>query len=313
MQKWKVLITARSFAQSDPAPQTMLEEAGCYIYRPEPGEELAKSIVDADGVIAGLENYTKDIISAAKHLKIISRYGVGYDAIDLTATKEANIAVAITPGANSESVADLAFALMLGAARHIPQMDSAIKAGGIARPLGLEMWQKTLGVIGMGRIGKGVVERANGFRMRSLCFDIFKDEAFAKKYNAHYTDLDTLLSESDFITIHVPLTAETRNMIDSTAFSKMKKTAVLVNTARGGIIDEEALFNALSEGKIISCGLDVTAGELTSNNPLYKLPNCILSPHAGAATYEAVLNMGTMAAKNLLDYLETGKCSNLVT
>ena len=312
MHKWKVLVTARSFAQSDPAPQKMLEDAGCDVFRPEPGVELSESLKDVDAVIAGLESYTKDTLSAAQSLKIISRYGVGYDAIDLAAAKEANIAVANTPGANSESVADLAFALMLSAARHIPQMDSAIKAGGNSRPLGMEMWKKTLGIIGMGKIGKGVVERASGFRMRILCLDIFKDEVFAKKFKAHYTDLDTLLHESDFITIHVPLSIETRNMIDSTALSKMKKKAVLVNTARGGIIDEEALVKALSNGTIGACGLDVTTGELNGNNLLCKLPNCILSSHAGAATHEAVLNMGTMAAKNLLDYLETGTCTNLV-
>ena len=313
MQKWKVVVTARSFAQSDPAPQKMLEEAGCLVIRAKPGDELKEHLQNTDGIIAGLESYPKDILTSAQGLKIISRYGVGYDAIDLDAAKEANIAVSNTPGANSESAADLAMALMLSAARHIPAMDSVIKSGAQSiRPLGSEIWQKTLGVIGAGRIGKSVVERSRGFRMQALCFDILKDEAFAEKFNARYVDLDTLLRTSDFISIHVPLTPETQNMIDSAAFSKMKKNAVLVNTARGGIIDEDALAAALSSGQIAACGLDVTAEALTGDSELCKFPNCILTPHAGAATHEAVLNMGLMAAKNLLDYLETGTCANRI-
>ena len=313
MQKWKVVVTARSFAQSDPAPLKMLEDSGCLVTRLKPGEDLAGVLRDADGVIAGLEAYTKDVFAAAERLKIVSRYGVGYDAVDLNAAKAANVAVTITPGANSDSVADLAIAFMLGAARHIPRMDSAIKSGAAdTRPLGLEMWQKTLGVIGVGRIGKGVIQRARGFEMKVLCFDTFKDEAFAEKYGARYVDLDTLLAESDFITLHTPLLPETRNIIDSAALSKMKKTAVLVNTARGGLIDEDALARALSEGRIAAAALDATADEKPGNSPLCKLPNCILTPHAGAATHEAALKMGLMAVKNLLDYLETGTCVNMV-
>ena len=313
MKKWRVVVTARSFGLSDPAPLKMLEDAGCLVIRPQAGENPAEYLKDADGVIASLESYTKEIFAAAKSLKIISRYGVGYDAIDLAAAKEANVAVAITPGANSESAADLAMALMLGAARHVPFMDSAVRAGGSTRPLGIEMWKKTIGIIGMGRIGMGVARRASGFDMRILCFDSIKDRAFAEKYNVQCVPLDTLLSESDFITIHVPLTPDTRNMIDSAAFSKMKKTAVLVNTARGGIVDEDALAAALSQGRIAACGLDVTSEKLTAESVLCKLPNCVLTPHAGAATHEAALNMGMMAVKNLLDFLETGKCENLVT
>lgn len=312
MHKWKIAVTTRSFARADDTPRKMLEDAGCFIVRLSEGEDFRDLLKDADGVIAGVENYTKEIFAAAPRLKIVSRYGVGYDNIDVEAAKAVNVAVAITPGANSESVADLAFALMLSAARHIPFMDNDIKTGQARVLMGSEVWQKTLGVIGVGRIGKSLIQRAAGFQMRVLCFDEYKDEAFAEKYGARYVDFDTLLAESDFISLHAPFTPGTSRMINREAFAKMKKTAVFVNTARGGLVDEDALFRALSEGQIASCGLDVMVDETSYDNALCKLPNCIVLPHVGAATYEATHNMGMMAAKNILDFLQTGKCEYLL-
>ena len=313
MQRWKVAITERSFAKVDSAPQKMLEDAGCLVVRQREGEDLCEFLKDADGVIAGIETYNADIFAATPRLKIVSRFGVGYDSVDVEAARKANIAVAYTPGANSESVADLAMALMLCAARHIPLMDRNIKTGTkMQRPLGSEVWQKTLGVIGVGRIGKSLIQRASGFRMRILCFDAMKDEAFAEKYGARYVDFDTVLGESDFISLHAPFTPQTSKMINSEAFSKMKKTAVFVNTARGGLVDEEALTRALTEGQIAACGLDVMVDESSYDNALCKLPNCVVIPHVGALTYEASSTMGHMAAKNLLEFLETGKCENLL-
>ncbi|MDR0539930.1 MAG: phosphoglycerate dehydrogenase [Spirochaetaceae bacterium] len=306
-----VLITARSFAQENPAPLAMLEEAGCRVVRLADIHDLPSMIHEADGIIAGLEPYTKELLAKAARLKIISRYGIGCDAIDLAAAKEAGIAVAVTPGANSDSVADLAMALMLSAARHVPRMDAALRAGRQERPLGVEMWRKTLGVIGTGRIGKGVIRRASGFEMNVLCFDTYQDEEFARRHNARYVDLDTLYRNADFITIHSPLTAETRGMIGKRELSLMKKTAVIVNTARGGIIDEDALAAALAGGSPGAAALDATEKEPPYDSPLCSLPNCILTPHAGASTREASYAMGMMAARSLLDYLLTGKCENL--
>jgi D-3-phosphoglycerate dehydrogenase len=275
-------------------------------------KELPVRLPDADGVIAGLEPWTADMLENAPKLRIISRYGVGYDAVDLDAAKKAGVKVAVTPGANADSVADLAVTLMLAAARHVPYMDASIKAGGQKRPAGVELWRKTLGVVGTGRIGKGVIKRLSGFEMRFLCYDTYKDDAFLSAYGGRYVDLYTLLREADFITLHSPLTDETRNMIGGPQFSIMKKNAVLVNTARGGIIDEAALYQALKDGEIGAAALDATVEEPPYNSPLCCLPNCILTPHAGAATVEAAYNMGMMAAKNLLDVLNSGTCPNLV-
>jgi D-3-phosphoglycerate dehydrogenase len=312
MSKYTILVTARSFAQTNPEPQKLLEDAGCEVARVSDMKELPGRLRDADGVIAGLEPYTADMLRGALKLRIISRYGVGYDAIDLDAAKEAGVRVAVTPGANSDSVADLAVTLLLTAARHVPYMDASIKAGDQKRPAGVEMWRKTLGVVGTGRIGKGVIKRLSGFEMNFLCYDTYKDDAFLAAYQGHYVDLDTLLRESDFITLHSPLTDETRHMIGEAQFKMMKKRAILVNTARGGIIDEDALYRALKDGEIGAAALDATIEEPPYNSPLCALPNCVLTPHAGAATVEAAYNMGMLASKNLLDVLNTGTCPNLV-
>jgi D-3-phosphoglycerate dehydrogenase len=311
-----VLVTPRSFAQGDDEPLRLLEKAGCEVRRIEM-EEMPNLLAGADGVIAGLEPYPADLLAKAApsgggKLRVVSRYGVGYDAVDIAAAQKAGVTVAYTPGANSDSVADLTIALMLAAARHVHHMDARLRAKDQQRPQGLEVWQKTVGVIGAGRIGKGVIRRLFGFGCRFLCYDTFHDDAFMAQYNGTYTDLDTLYAQSDFITVHSPLNDETRGMVGKAAFAKMKKTAIIVNTARGGIIDEAALYAALKEGRIAGAGLDATVEEPPYHSPLLELPNCVFTPHAGAATAEAQHNMGMMAAQNLLDILQTGKCKYLV-
>jgi D-3-phosphoglycerate dehydrogenase len=247
-------------------------------------------------------------LDTCKNLRIISRYGVGCDAIDLEAARAKGIQVAYTPGANSNAVADLTLGLMLAAARHVPYMDSMIRKGTQERPIGLELWRKTLGLIGTGRVGKAVMKRASGFEMRLLCYDIHEDTQGLAALGAAYTDLDTLYSQSDVISLHVPLTGETRGMIAGREFNKMKKTGILINTARGGLIDENALYQALKTGAIFAAGLDVTLEEPPYASPLCTLPNCILSPHIGASTVEATHAMGMMAVENLLQVLRTGSC-----
>ena len=292
MGKYKVIVTARSFAKADDQALRLLEEHDCDVVRLVAGvatfdEQIKEEIAAADAVIAGLDEYSKELIDLAGKLKVISRYGVGYDKVDVEAADRKGILVTITPGANGDSVADLAVTLMLDAARNVAAMDAAMKGRAQARPQGVEMWQKTLGVIGTGRIGQGVARRCKGFDMKILCYDIYENEAFKKECNAKYVDLSTLLKESDFITIHSPLTPETKDMIGAREFDMMKNDAVIVNTARGGIINEEALYEALKSGSIRGAGLDATVDEPPYDSPLMTLPNCILTPHAGAATKEA--------------------------
>ncbi len=318
MSKYLVIATPRSFAKTDPAPIRLLEENDCEVLRlPKDGGDLRQQLLEylpqADAVIAGLESYDRQTLELGKKLRIVSRYGVGYDKVDLAAAKELGILVSITPGANSNAVADLAMTLMLAAARHVCPMNAAIRAGENNKPTtGVEMWGKTLGVIGTGRIGKGVIQRASGFQMKVLANDAYPDAAFVEAHNGRYVDLDTLFQESDFITLHAPYTEETKNLVDARRLAQMKPTAVLVNTARGGIVDEEALYQALKEGQITAAALDATLVEPACGSPLATLPNCILTPHAGAATFEAGANMGLLAAQNVLDVLNSGTCPYLV-
>ena len=313
MSNYKVLVTAKSFGTADQKAQELLEANGCEVKKLNAAdgpikEQLKKELPYADAVIAGLEDYDRELIASANNLKVISRYGVGYDKVDVAAAHDNKVVVTITPGANGDSVADLAVALMLDCARNVTVMDSSIKAKAQIRPSAVEMWGKTLGVVGAGRIGKGVARRCLGFNMKILCYDQYEDEAFKNECGARYVDLETLIRESDFITIHSPLTDETRNMFSTRQFQIMKKDAILVNTARGGIVDEDALYEALKQGEIRGAGLDATVAEPPYESPLCTLDNCILTPHAGAATKEASSKMSYMAAQNVLDVLLTGSC-----
>jgi len=310
----KILVTARSFGTSDDKAIQLLEQNGFTVKKltTDNGpllKQLESEIVDTYGIIAGLEVYSKDLINRGKQLKIISRYGVGYDQVDLKAAQEQGVVITITPGANGDSVADMAMALMLCAARNVSFMDTSIKQKNQQRPSGIEMVDKTLGVIGAGRIGQSVARRAKGFNMDILCYDMYQDENFAKETGAKYVDLETIFAQADFITIHSPLTEQTKNMFNAETFAKMKNRAIIVNTARGGIINEDDLYEALKNGVIGAAGLDATVEEPPYNSKLLELPNCTLSPHAGAATYEAISKMSYMAAQNIVDIFKTGECT----
>lgn len=313
MAKYKVLVTARSFGSADRKALDLLEKNDCAVVKLEAAngsvaEQLRRELPFADAVIAGLDDYGRELIETAEKLKVISRYGVGYDKVDLEAAAEHQVAVTITPGANGESVADMAVALMMDCARNVTVMTNGIKNRNQVRPSGVEMWEKTLGVVGAGRIGKGVARRCKGFNMKILCYDQYQDEVFARECGVAYVDLETLIREADFITIHSPLTPETKNMFGREQFQAMKQDAILINTARGGIVDEEALYEALKTGEIRAAGLDATVEEPPYDSRLCTLPNCVLTPHAGAATKEASSKMSMMAAQNVLDVLKNGSC-----
>ena len=311
MTRPKVLATSRSFASHNPEPIRLLEEHGFEVVRITAGEksvaeQLQEQLPGAVGVIAGLEPYDRALLEKCKALKVISRYGVGYDKVDVAAAKELGITVTITPGANEDSVADLAWALMLCACRSVAWSDRTLRSGQEKRLTGMEMWRKTLGVVGTGRIGKGVIRRARGFEMKVLCYDVSPDKAFAEEQGAEYVPLDTLLKEADFVSLHTPLTTETRNLIGARELALMKSTAVLVNTARGGIVDEDALYEALKNHTIAAAGLDAMVYEPPVESPLLTLDNFTATSHFGATTYDAIHKMSMMAARNLIDVLETG-------
>ena len=267
-------------------------------------DDLITLLQGVDGIISGNHPFTRRVISAVDNLKIISRTGAGFDSIDLEAAAEHGIVVTTTPEANSESVADLAMGLMLGIARHIPQGDRDVRGGGWSHHIGVELYQKTLGIIGLGKIGKRLAKRAYGFDMTILAYDLYQDEAFAAEYGVTYLSLDELLTRADFVSIHSPLSPATSGLIGEPELKLMKPTAYLINTARGPIVHEPSLIEALSAGWIAGAGLDVFSQEPPTNSPLLSIENVVLGPHVAASTEEAMYRMARGAAENVVKVFE---------
>ncbi len=283
--------------------------------------ELLEGVKDKDGLLCLLtDRIDAEVMDRAPALKVISTLSVGFEHIDVAAATARGIYVGHTPGVLTEATADLAFTLLLSAARRIAEADSFLRKGAWqiswspSLLVGSAVWGKTLGIIGMGRIGKAVARRAQGFAMKVLYCDrvpLSPDEE--RHYGAERRDLETLLRESDFVTLHTPLTEETRQMIDEQRLRMMKPDAILVNTSRGGVIDEAALTRALQEGRIAGAGLDVFEKEpIDRSNPLIALPNVTLLPHIGSATREARARMSEMAAENIVAVLRGERPRNWI-
>jgi len=313
----KILITPRSFASTSDKPMKMLTEKGYEIQmndigRPYKKEEMLNLVSDIDGIIMGIDELSAEIIEKANKLKVISRYGTGFDNIDINMATNKKIIVTNTPTANVDAVADLTFGLILSLARRIPEADKKTKSGKWEKIIGKSVWKKTLGIIGLGKIGRQVVKRARGFKMNILVYDLIKDKKFAPRYGIKYVNLEKLLQKSDYITIHIPLNDATRGIISYKELGKVKKEAFLINTSRGGIVDEQALYKALRNNQLRGAALDVYSNEPSVESPLKELDNVILTPHIGAYTEEALENMSLQAAQNLIDVLEGREPQNRV-
>lgn len=262
-----------------------------------------------DGIITLVTNQidSEIIDSAGVKMKIISNYGVGFDNIDVDAARKRGIIVTNTPGVASESVAEHTFMLILACAKQVVEADKFVRLGKFKRwdPYAFvspQVWGKTIGIIGLGRIGTFVANIAyEGFKMRVLYYDVESSNDFEMLYEAKYCELNELLSESDFITIHCPLNDNTRHLVGKNEFKLMKKSAILVNTGRGAIVDEEALIRALSGNKIAGAGLDVFEHEPDISEQLRMMPNVILTPHSASATLETRVAMSRIAAQNIID------------
>jgi len=256
-------------------------------------------------VVRSATKVTKEVIDAGKQLKIIARAGVGLDNIDVGAAKARGIEVINAPEAPTVAVAELVLGMMLSWVRRLPQADSSMKAGRWekAQLMGGELRGKTLGVVGTGRIGRAVGYKAKAFLMNLLAHDPTQSVEFTERSGAKYVDLEALLRESDFVTLHVPLTPQTRHMIGKRELGLMKASAVLINTSRGGVIDEAALIEALQQGKIAGACLDVYEKEPPVDSPLLKLPNVVLTPHLGASTVEAQRDAALIVARKIKEAL----------
>ena len=274
---------------------------------PPPREVLEENVTNIEGLLSLLtDKIDAALMDKAPKLKVISNYAVGFDNIDIPAATKRGIIVGNTPGVLTETTADLAFALLMAAGRRVVEGDKEVRAGkwktwGPMTLLGQDIHGATLGIIGLGRIGAAIAQRAKGFGMKILYYDIIRNEKAEKELGIQYTDLNNLLSQSDFITIHTNLTKETHHLMGAKQFDQMKRTGILVNTSRGPIVDNMALYEALRSKKIAYAALDVTEPEpLPADHPLLTLDNVIVVPHIASASVASRTKMGLMAADNLI-------------
>ena len=300
-----VVITFPTFAGKGPSALGLLEAAGCTVrHEPEAHrageEELIEILQGHDAVIAAGEPYTREVLTRADTLKHVARWGVGFDLVDVPAATELGVLVTTTQGANDWGVADHALGLMLALAHSIVDNDREVRAGVWGRPVGVDVWRKTLGIVGLGRIGKGVARRGRGFEMRVLAAEPEPDRAFVEEHGVELVPLEQLLRESDFVSLHCPANPETRHIINAERLALMKPTAYLVNTARGPLIDEDALYDALVAGRLAGAGLDVRDVEPPLDTRFHELRNVVLTSHVAGVTEETMAAMERMAVESIL-------------
>jgi D-3-phosphoglycerate dehydrogenase len=278
-------------------------------------DELKGIIKEYDGlVIRSATKVTKEVIDRAENLKVVGRAGSGLDNVDIPAASKRGIVVMNTPGGNTITTAEHAIAHMVSLARKIPQATASMKAGKWEKNkfMGNELYNKKLGVVGIGQIGAVVADRAQGLKMHVLAYDPFLSPEAAEKLGVTVVSFDELVKSADFITVHTPLTKDTRGIINAAAFEKMKKGVFIINCARGGIVSEKDLLDALVSGKVAGAALDVFEEEPTKNMDLVNHPNVICTPHLGASTDEAQVNVAIAVAEQMAAYLTTGEISNAV-
>lgn len=314
MVAFRVLATARSFCNTAGEHHVYLKTQGCDLdlrppANPISAAELGALLPGYDGVILGLDSCDASALVGADRLKVISRYGVGYDEVDLDAAARKGIAVTNTPGANQIAVAELAIGLMFALARQIPLIASAARQNSWKRPTGIELTGKTLGLIGFGAIGREVARRALGIGMQVVAYDPYYQGTFP---GVALVTLDEVISRGQIISLHAALTPENHHLINAERLAQMQPGALLLNTARGGLVDEQALYDALSAGKLRGAAMDAFENEPPEGSPLLTLDNFIATPHIGATTHESVERMAMMAARNLVAVLRGEPCDSIV-
>lgn len=314
----RLLVTPTTFGKQDPRLRQDLESrVGQVRYNPESrpltAAELMPLVADIDGWIAGLDEISADVIAAAPRLKVVARYGVGVDRVDIAAATRAGIVVTNTPGANSVAVAELAIGLMLALGRRLCQADRATHCGEWRRYSGVGLRGKTVGLVGLGSIGREVAARLAGFGCRVVAADPYVRPEAAAGLRVRLVELDELLASADFVSLHPAATPETTGMVNAGFLGKMKAGAYLVNTARGELIDEAALQQALESGRLAGAALDCFRREPpAADHPLLRLPQVIATPHMGAHTDDATDTMGRMALAACLAVLRGERPAHVV-
>ncbi|AEB06804.1 D-isomer specific 2-hydroxyacid dehydrogenase NAD-binding protein [Coriobacterium glomerans PW2] len=302
----KVLITPRSFAKNnrDQIFELLSEHGIAPVLNPYgrilTEDDMIRQIHDADGLIVGVDPVTRDVLEAAPKLRAIAKYGVGVDNIDMECALSRGVSVSRTIGANADAVADFTMTLLLAVARRLTEIDSGCHHGDWAKKEALDVYGKRIGVLGLGAIGKGVAKRAQGFDMSVFAYDIVKDEQFIKRNNIIFTDVETIVRECDFITLHLPLTETTRHLLNKNSLKAAKPNLVVVNTARGALLDEASMFDLLATRRIYGLGVDVFEHEPPCDSRLLTLPNVIAGSHTAASSQGATAAMSEMASRNII-------------
>jgi D-3-phosphoglycerate dehydrogenase len=306
-----VLVTLRFF---DEESMAILRDAGCTVTIHEPPQgandgafsaaQLKEMLTGKQGWVVGHAWVTREVLEGSPELAVIARRGVGYERVDVAAARELGKVVTIAAGGNAPSVADQAIGMMIAVGRRFHEQQARMAAGDWTILVGTELYRSTVGLIGFGRIARQLARRLKGFETEILAFSPRLDAATATEYGVRPVDLPTLLRESDYVSVHAPLNAATRHLIDAAALAAMKKTAVLINTSRGGMVDETALLDALRAGTIAGAALDVFEGEIDPAmravaRELLKLPNFIGQPHSGASSNEALGRSNVLAARSV--------------
>jgi D-3-phosphoglycerate dehydrogenase / 2-oxoglutarate reductase len=309
LTKCHILVTPTSFQQNKLLCNELEARVGRVTYnstgKPLTSAGLCSMLKDADGLLAGLDTIDATALQCSPNLRVVARYGVGVSNVDLEAARQMGITITNTPGANTKAVAELAFALMLNLLRPILPAATETRQGGWPRLKGLSLEGKTVGLLGLGAIGKEVVRRLQGWDCSVIAFDILPDREFAVATGVELVSLDELLDRAELVSLHAPLTPETRGIVNRQFLHKLKPGALLVNTARGELVDEPALLQALESGHLKGAALDTFCEEPPSpGSPLLTHPNVIATPHMGAHTDQAVNSMGRMALDDCLAVLE---------
>src|SRR5262249_28338386 len=305
MRMPRVLIAPMTLAGLDASFVEVLREGGFELVYPGIGRQLVEGelltwLNGIDASLAGSEPYNRRVLEAHPRLKVIARVGVGYDAVDVEAATERGVAVAITPGANHDAVAEHTFSLMLALAKDVVNQHNALVAGGWPRKTNIPLRGMTLGLAGLGRIGKAVALRAEVFGMKLVAYDPYPDHSFSQQHQITFRSFNELLAESDFLSLHLPYTKESKHLIKKTTLGRMKPTAFLINTARGGLVCEADLYEALKNKRIAGAGLDVFEEEPPGKIPLFDLENVVVTPHNAGTDVKGRDDMAEMAARAIV-------------
>lgn len=303
----RVLVTPPMLIRRDGPHAEILRGAGFeLVFPPEDmpvmdKPTLVERLRDVDAMLASTDALTRDVL-AGSTLRVVARQGVGYDSVDITAATDLGIVVTTTPGVLEECVAEHTIAMMLGVARDLVRRDREVRKGNWSRQPFPRMAGRTIGIIGLGRIGRAVVPRAQGLGMRVIAHDPYPDEAFAKQHGVALCSFDELLADADVVTVHSPSTPETADLINAQTLAKMKQGAILINTSRGGVLDEDALCDALKSGQLFGAALDVFKQEpLPTDSPLLEFDNLLLCTHMGGLDVESVRDGSMLAAQCIVD------------